>query len=283
MWTNPHNLCYMNATLRCLLWAVQGYVCSAEAFGRIGAAAVRALASKVAPTNIFELRNWKPLLEAWISPSAQHDCAEFLSHVGDRLNSSLLQGCWEARVLEGDRVRVLDTGRCLATIGLDLPAGDSHDLQELIGQWHAQYSAHALHTPPQVLVLRIARYRRGATGVVKNHSLVSWPKVVGVPYFIGSSLAVCPIRYNICAATYHEGPELTSGHYTCTLHDATQDWFCDDGVMPVPQSRLPTDMESASRRVYLFWLVLDQRAFRTDVSAARDRALGPSAHRPALH
>ncbi|CAE7731851.1 atxn2, partial [Symbiodinium microadriaticum] len=143
----------------CLLWAVQGYVCSAEAFGRIGAAAVRALASKVAPTNIFELRNWKPLLEAWISPSAQHDCAEFLSHVGDRLNSSLLQGCWEARVLEGDRVRVLDTGRCLATIGLDLPAGDSHDLQELIGQWHAQYSAHALHTPPQVLVLRIARYR----------------------------------------------------------------------------------------------------------------------------
>ena len=79
VWTNPHNLCYMNATLRCRLRATQGLSGPAEACSRVGAAAVRALASK-APTNVLERCNWRPLLEAWLQPSIQHDCSEFLAH-----------------------------------------------------------------------------------------------------------------------------------------------------------------------------------------------------------
>ena len=37
------------------------------------------------------------------------------------------------------------------------------------------------------------------------------------------------------AATYHVGPLLTSGHYTCSLIAADQAWYCDDGVQPPPE------------------------------------------------
>ena len=117
-----------------------------------------------------------------------------------------------------------------------LPSAARADVQALVGQWHGQHTMRALRYPPQVLVLRIARYNQAASGAVgKNHCVITWSRFLSVPAFLDDSLNTTLLQYRIGAATYHVGPLLTSGHYTCSLIAADQAWYCDDGVQPTPE------------------------------------------------
>ena len=218
IWNNPGNLCYMNALVRCLCWSIFGFPHWDHTMSRLGSAAMRALFLRTAPVCPFDLRSWRSLLSRWANPFAQQDCAEFLAHVAECLRSSLLAGGWDARVLEDGIVRVVDSGLNSCTISLDLPNTSRIDLQALVGAWHGQHSVHALRFPSQVLILRIARYRQAASGVIlKNPCTVTWSRFLSVPAFTDASLTNAMLRYRICAVTYHVGPLLTSGHVTSWL------------------------------------------------------------------
>ncbi|CAE7820219.1 ubp3 [Symbiodinium sp. CCMP2592] len=260
------NLCYMNALFRCLCWALVGFHGWEQATSRLGVAAVRSLSLRNAPTCPFDLRGWRSLLTRWTNPSDQHDCAELLAHLAERFRSNLLFGVWEARILEAGVFGVVDTGSCDCTIGLDPPARANADLQALIGAWSTQHSMHALRYPPQVLTLRIARYRQTPTGAtVKNHCSVAWSHFISVPAFSDDALGITHLRYRICAVIYHAGAALTSGHYTCLIMADVQAWFCDDGAMPVPQACSGSGFEFRSDQAYLFWAVLEPAALNDEV------------------
>ena len=243
---------------------------------RLGSAAMRALFLRTAPVCPFDLRSWRSLLSRWANPFAQQDCAEFLAHVAECLRSSLLAGGWDARVLEDGIVKVVDSGLNSSTISLDLPNTSRIDLQALVGTWHGQHSVHALRFPSQVLILRIARYRQAASGVIlKNPCTVTWSRFLSVPAFTDASLTNAMLRYRICAVTYHVGPLLTSGHYTCDLLADGQAWSCDDGAQPPARDCSDAGFEFESQLVYLVWAVLEPSHVDSAVRAAPRPPLAP--------
>ena len=276
VWNNPGNLCYMNALFRCLCWSVFGFPHWDRTMSRLGSAAMRALFLRTAPVCPFDLRSWRSLLSRWANPFAQQDCAEFLAHVAECLHSSLLAGGWDARVLEDGIVRVVDSGLTSSTISLDLPNTSRIDLQALVGTWHGQHSVHALRFPSQVLILRIARYRQAASGVIlKNLCTVTWSRFLSVPAFTDASLTTAMLRYRICAVTYHVGPLLTSGHYTCDFLADGQAWSCDDGAQPTARDCSEAGFEFESQLVYLVWAVLEPSHVDSAVRAASRPSLAP--------
>ena len=145
VWTNPGNLCMLpQCTCQVSLLALLGFPDWDQAISRLGTAASRSLSLRIAPV--------------CPRPTAQQDCDELLAHLAERLGSALLFGSWDARVLEEGSVRVVIP--VIVTLGLDPPAAARADVQALVGQWHGQHTMHALRCPPQVLVLRIARYNQ---------------------------------------------------------------------------------------------------------------------------
>ena len=164
----------------------------------------------------------------------------------------------------------MDSGLNSCTIGLDPPAASRADLQALVGNWHGQHTIHALRFPSQVLILRIARYRQVASGaVVKSPCIITWSRFLSVPAFTDSSLTSAPLRCRICAATYHVGPLLTSGHYTCDLIADDQAWF------PTAKDCSRVGHEFASDQVYLIWAVLEPSHIDSVVRAAPRPPLAP--------
>ena len=279
VWTNPSNLCYLNALVRCLCWALLGFPDWDQAISRLGMAAIRSLSLRIAPVCPFDLRGWRSLLSRWARPTAQQDCAELLAHLAECINSNLLAGRWEARVLDAGSVRVVDSGHCYCTLGLDPPSAARADVQALVGYWHGQHTLHALRYPPQVLILRIARYNQAASGaVVKNHCVITWSRFLSVPAFSDDALSTTLLRYRICAATYHVGPLLTSGHYTCSLIAADQAWYCDDGVQPTPRNCSGLGFEFASDQVYLLWATLEPAHVNAVVRMAATQSSSAPAH-----
>ena len=75
------------------------------------------------------------------NPFAQQDCAELLAHVAECLRSTLLDGGWDARVVEDGVVRVVDSGLNSCTISLDPQVAARADLQAL-NCWELARSAY---------------------------------------------------------------------------------------------------------------------------------------------
>ena len=108
---NPHNVCYLNASLTGLLWAGEIAAKADDCFGA-HASAFKALTTGTArkPVYVPGLFNWAGLLTGWSNLSQQHDCAEFSDFLLSRLQPSAFQGAWEARLNDGSSIECRDRG-----------------------------------------------------------------------------------------------------------------------------------------------------------------------------
>ena len=145
---NPSNFCYMNVTLRGLLWALADHLDSSELFHRTGREALKlVLQHNAKPLHIFGMPMWRMLLHNWGNPQLQHDAAEFLAFLLSKLQASTFTWSWEARIgNESDTdSEVADRGNSQQAITLDLPGQEGpYDLQLLLNAWHEQAHTHAL-------------------------------------------------------------------------------------------------------------------------------------------
>ena len=250
---NPSNFCYVNVTVRGVLWAMSHRLDSVELFSKTGREALKLVfMHNNKPLHIYGIPLWRMLLHRWGEPQSQHDASEFLAFLLGKLWATTFTWAWEARAIMGHRCEVVDGGNSMHAITLDVPGEDGpFDMQLLLNSWHHQSSIHALTGDAELLVFRLARYRQHAGGVVRNDCEVTWTSRVHIPVFEEQGLSSMAREFEIKAAIMHHGASLTCGHYTIMLHAADSDVICDDGVLPQRRPQ-PDTGRYHSKDVYMF-------------------------------
>ena len=117
---NPHNVCYLNATVTGLLWA--GDRSRAPVYGAF-ASAFRSLRAGTArrPIYVPGLLPWASLLRRWTQLAQQQDASEFLAFLLQKLRSEAFAGTWAARLNDGDIVDCRDRGAIPPPLPLTVP------------------------------------------------------------------------------------------------------------------------------------------------------------------
>ena len=212
----------MNASVRALLWTLAGCAGTSAYDSKVtplGMQAVSAFdtclcSAASRPVLVHNLFHWRLIASGWRSPQQQHDCVEYITHIGPKLCPVCLRGEWSARVDEAGVVVETEHAPTAQALSLEIPAGDTHRVQALIHHWHTQSSVHALRSPPEILLLRLVRYSLHVGGVHKNSAIVEWGDTLNMPCFSGE--LTCDshnISYTVEAAILHAGQTITSGHY----------------------------------------------------------------------
>ena len=178
----------------------------------------------------------------------QHDAGEVLERWVAAGRPQVVNGRWEARIAEGMLVEIRHFATTVSPINLDLPETATTikdiSLQQLVLEWHAdQLGIQALADAPQLLIIRLMRFIRGANQTRKNTVSVAIPTTVQMPVFDDASLQCSYVTYRVSAILMHTGQTPQAGHYTARLlplsgQDAeiTQ-WSTDDGRTARPLSR----------------------------------------------
>ena len=255
---NSANYCYANAAIRTLLWAVASDSHMETTLTNIGRNFVRGLLGHkgrsilVAGHILFSA-----IFRGWRSPSRQHDCAEFFTHMIMQTGPDLCHGRWEARCQQdsprnGSSVVKLDEGLCQQAISLELPDGDLHQTQYLLHNWHQQAHIHALVQAPTILVLSFSRYGGPLGQGRKNTCRVAWREVVHMPIFTADNvLTTRVVEYDTIAVVMRHGDSVDSGHYTARLIEAEGYLLCDDNAAPIYQASSQDAETCQSRDVYM--------------------------------
>ena len=243
---NPHNVCYLNASLTGLLWAGEIVDQPAACFGA-RASAFRALTTGTArkPVYVPGLFNWASLLQGWRNLTQQHDAAEFSDFLLGRLLPPAFQGAWEARLNDGSGTECRDRGLVPPSLPLTVPES-TVSLQALVEAWHHQEATFAFTQAPRFLLLQLKRYRREGAAVTKLKTLITLsPNArILVPRFVSDSLTTESVAYKLCYTVVHEGDSVHSGHYQCALATAGEPavlLLSNDGTAakPVKASQMP--------------------------------------------
>lgn len=125
----------------------------------------------------------------------------------------------------------------------------SADLQALLTSWSmASFGLHALVSPADLTCIQLDRFDSFGQ---KCRTRVHWSSKVWIPYFIGASLELDNIPYEVCALAYHLGSDSQSGHYvSALLHEGTW-WVYNDSDDPQPFRVLPAVI---LENVCMLWL-----------------------------
>ena len=91
------------------------------------------------------------------------------------------------------------------------------DLQALLTSWSmASFGLHALVSPADLTCIQLDRLGLFWSEMPNSSTLSNWSSKVWIPHFIGSSLELDNIPYEVCALAYH-GQDSLSGHYVSAL------------------------------------------------------------------
>ena len=225
---NRGNHCYGNSALR-------GFIAAAVARGGMNTmfegamlGFIESLLQSTGIVFLWEQPFWAALTGEWELPSRQHDGAEFILFLLNRLpfTADHATATWQARRTEGEAYRVTDWGRS-APLLLHPPARASESdcqtwsVQELLQSWKEQDALHAFSMPPGVLIVQIGRFgRTDAHARVRKHRFELVPDFrVLVPTFT-HDMHVCESQYRLCASIVHVGSSPNSGHYFTLFHNA---------------------------------------------------------------
>ncbi|CAE7466581.1 unnamed protein product [Symbiodinium sp. CCMP2592] len=238
--SNGGNLCFMNAVIHALLFAMQG----ADGLGNAIQGFYRLAEQAVSRNQALALSGQlivRSVLRRWSFDGRQHDASEFASVLLRGLGFSLAR--WEARYQRFDQVRTPQRGVHPIAIPIGLVASP---LQDLISQWFAQEFRHALIEVPSLLILQIERCGDGH----KVHTPVAPSDCVQVPVFT-EGVAVRWHDFQVAALIEHQGETLDCGHYRAVLRMDSSWWHADDSSASV-RVEFTLDLQ---RRVYLALLV----------------------------
>ena len=229
---NPSNQCYINALAYAYLWCHHWLEAPEyQLFGESIQAWRDILYTTQRPLIISRLASWKHLLRGWRQPDAQHDVADFLSHILSIMQPPQLQARWEARLATMQGTACEDNGTLHTPIVLHIHS--THvTLQDCINAWHQQARPHALVAVPGLLFVQLARYRCTGSLTFKNRQSVVIPSQVTIPVF-GRGIQIFNATFHTAAVISHHGAHTCTGHYTTLLFPNAADdrghyWGTDD-------------------------------------------------------
>ena len=245
---NPHNVCYVNTVVLSIAWTfslinhvwvrLMGYA----------APAVTALLQSTGPFSIASNFLWRSLLHAWRDIARQQDAAEFMQHLIHAGGLVPMKGRWEARCIEDDVCRALDSGTT-DFITMAIPIMEGACIQQIVNAWSSQHYLHALTFIPQVLVVRLDRFRNAAGQLHKDSTSVMPRRDISVPLFTGDGLICEWVGFRLSAMILHHGVGPHSGRYTAALIPGDDGvWLTDDSRPATHHAELP---EQAKRNIYL--------------------------------
>ena len=121
--------------------------------------------------------------------------------------------------------------------------------------------------PPQILILRFARYHDSPSGATKNHALITWTSAIQLLIFTGAHVDFANCAYTVEAAILHTGLSSTTGQYTTLLFEAGTAYFVTTTLrhgawVPAP--------------IFALWLQRGLLACLQARGGALRRAIGPS-------
>ena len=159
-----------------------------------------------------------------------------------------MKGRWEARSIEDDVCCALDSGTT-DFITMAIPIMEGACVQQIVNAWSSQHYLHALTYMPQVLVIRLDRFRNAAGQLRKDSTSVTPRRDITVPLFAGDGLICEWIGFRLSAMILHHGEGSHSGHYTAALILGDDGVWLTDGSRPATlHEELP---EQAKRNIYL--------------------------------
>ena len=273
---NPHNHCYLNATVYCLSLLEQRIhrPLLPSAFNHDDDRLLNAL--KILGFNLL----------GWRRPDSQRDVAELIDFLVPRLCPSQMHYSWSARTSQhahAGGVHHVDGAALSKCLSLSYITLDCPDPQTLINRWHQQEEAHALDSKAPWFFLQLPRSCVGENGEPqKNHNPIVIPKVVHMPIFERPlSLETRWQPYHTVACILHHGPSLISGHYNVLSLGDVVHHVLDDAKPKEPATN--AFLESASCNAYILVLVLDdsdasqlrqaQASLDSNVGRQRDESL----------
>ena len=237
---NPHNHCYMNASVYAVLHVMQEVQPVTRAFQSLRGVcqgSVRRGGHLVLAAQLIV----RSILRHWTFDRRQHDAAEFTAALLHGLDLGLAQ--WEAPYPDRKGVQVLHTGGAPVSLCMRLT---SCGLQDLIDDWHRQVYMHAFVAQDGPVLLHLARNADAS----KNEALISIASLIWLPVFV-EGIIVRWHSYQVRALVEHHGDSVISGHYRSALKFASGWMHTDDGEVPSPVLW----SQAREQHMYLVWLV----------------------------
>ena len=208
------------------------------------------------------------LLSPWPRLFAQHDAAEFMPHMLQRLRLPSIMGRWETRKLEEGRDLLRDEGSLSQAIPIAIQGQTS--LADGVQAWHAQSLTHA---PAPLLRIdgpttaQVSDQR----GPVKRRSsirkdlrpIIDILHPIRMPQFRNSTdVEVSHSTFEVIALLLHRGNRINSGHYVCIWGNGDTLLLLDDAC--TARTCSATDLERLSTDAYLIWYRRRQASISDD-------------------
>ena len=185
---------------------------------------------------------WLAVFTTWTQAHEQHDAAEFCAHFLRHAKPPIFLGAWNARLAQGDAVRVVDTGTTLLPLKLDRLESA---LQSCLDAWEGQAQIHAMSYFGGALILQLHRFTRDyADGIHKLDArvVIKPGQEVAVPVFSHpGSTTTAMINCRVAFVVYHLGATPHTGHYQTALSvpgrclgfsDGWKFMICNDSTKP---------------------------------------------------
>eukprot|EP00438_Fugacium_kawagutii_P004204 Skav215936 [mRNA] locus=scaffold226:478217:484972:+ [translate_table: standard] len=266
VYDNPSNHCFVNATVKGLLWA---QLCtrlgSTFFWGKRAAQLTAFLTEQRGRTDpiLIAATPWgRELRDRWGSFSCQADVAEFTATLLSWFDQPGWQ--WERREVDLQGVLTIKESMYMQTpitlyIDQDYPPTTTLLLKSLVNAWHQEStnSRISLTTAPALVCLRIERWINPA----QELQLVSCPILVNhveeLPIFEPQSMQSNWMHYVPTVLVSHLGMDQ-AGHFVVALKvvQGTQlAWLiCDDSNAPVLHHNLPVHF---TQGIVLIWMAKD--------------------------
>ena len=201
----------------------------------------------------------------WSDPESQHDVAEAIDFLHQRLIPRSHQGSWQGRrqSIDGGLERTPPT---VSTQCIPLPSTVRHssDVQHLVNEWYNQVYRQAFCDAGPWLFLQLPRFRYRSGRITKTRQQYHLARTLKVPFFVqDASMEVQWLPYQVVAIIRHHGTQPTSGHYTTLIaDDGGFAIYDDDKAVRVADSDV---CDKASRDMYVLMLA---RSAQTSLPAA---------------
>ena len=213
VFANPNNICYANAVIHML------YFANAQDGQLTGLGELNGLLTMATrldrATNLVRDSAWSSIWQGWTRPTRQHDAAEFLQHLCQKIESVALRGGWEARRHDMGAYEVTDEQYTCPHVRLQLSR--PFHVQDAMDNWRAQATMHAFTHLPHTLILQVGRFIQTDRGVKKSRQTLHLQRRLKVPAFSDHAGNITLVDYSLYGGVMRIGQVVTAGHYQAFL------------------------------------------------------------------
>lgn len=244
---NPHNLCYMNASISAILAMIDAASMPSP----------RVLQDIPARARVNLMQALGLHLTGWRRPREQHDAAEFCVFVLNSMSMGRHLAAWQGTIQEGERIHAHDSGAG-CPIPLSYPPNIlvTPRLQHFVYAWHHQEAMYRV-CAARPTYLQLPRFRVDSDGVISKHSFqVSLRGNADRRLLLpcsGAQNSTAWTPYSLIAVVFHLGRTVDTGHYATALFEDEAISIRDDGVTARAASQ--GDLDTVEHNAYLAFVI----------------------------